>query len=108
MVGNGVSFVFAALLSGLLLRRRIGRIGLAGISKTVGKALIAAVVAAGAGLGVAKLLGAGETMTQGTAWLTLIVGGLVICGVYGAGLLLMGTREIFDLWGLVKSKLGRS
>ncbi|HEX6684010.1 MAG TPA: murein biosynthesis integral membrane protein MurJ [Candidatus Limnocylindrales bacterium] len=108
MVGNGVSFVFAALLSGMLLRRRIGRIGLAGISRTLAKVLAAALVAAVAGWGVAKLLGADADMTQGTAWLTVIVGGLVIFGVYGAGLLALRTREVNDLIGLVKGKLGRS
>ncbi|HZM80695.1 MAG TPA: murein biosynthesis integral membrane protein MurJ [Candidatus Limnocylindrales bacterium] len=108
MVGNGISFVFATIMSGLLLRRRIGRIGLGGITKTFGKVLIAALAAAAAGWGVAELLSDGATMTQGTAWLTLIVGGLVVCGVYGVGLLFLRTREVFDLLGLVKGKLGRS
>lgn len=108
MVGNGVSFVFAALLSGMLLRRRIGRIGLAGISWTVARVVAAALAAAAAGWAVVELLGADANMTQGTAWLTVIVGGLVICGVYGAGLLALRTPEVSDLMGLVKGKLRRS
>ena len=108
MVGNGISFIFAAIMSGLLLKRRIGRIGLGAITKTFVKVLIAALAAAAAGWGVARLLHAGGDMSEGTAWLTLIVGGLVICGVYGLGLLALRTREVSDLLGLVKGKLGRS
>lgn len=107
MVGNGLSFVFAAILSALLIRRRIGRIGLREILGTMGKALAAAIVAAAAGVGVVNLLNAGEDMSQGRAWLTLIVGGAAICAAYGVMALLLGTREIHDVLNLVRRKIGR-
>lgn len=107
MVGNGLSFIFAAVLSALLIRRRIGRIGLRDILSTMGKGLAAAIVAAAAGVGVVKLLDADASMTEGTAWLTVIVGGTVICGVYGITALLLGTPEIKELWGLISRKLRR-
>lgn len=107
MVGNGLSFVAAGLLSAMLLRRRIGLIGLRSIVKTAGKVLVSALAAAVAGLLTLKLLGAGDDMSRGTAWLALIVGGVVICGVYGVVALLLGTREVNEVVGLVRRRLGR-
>ncbi|WP_117214529.1 murein biosynthesis integral membrane protein MurJ [Allorhizocola rhizosphaerae] len=107
MVGNGLSFVFAALFSGLLIRRRIGRIGLRAILGTSARVLAAAVIAAAAGFGVLKLLGSGEEMTRNEAWLALITGGVVIFAVYGVAALALGTREIKDVLALVRRKIGR-
>ncbi len=107
MVGNGLSFVFAALLSGLLIRRRIGRIGLRSILSTAARVLAAAIVAAAAGIGVLKLLGIDDTMTTTQAWIALIVGGTVIGATYILAALALRTREIREVLGLVLRKLGR-
>lgn len=107
MVGNGLSFLFAALLSAMLIRRRIGRIGLRQIMSTMGRALAAAIVAAAAGIGVLNLLDAGEELDSTQAWTALIVGGIVICGVYGLTALAMRTTEIKDVFQLVRRKVGR-
>lgn len=110
MVGNAVSYVFAALLSATLLKRRIGLIGLRRISLTLAKVLVAALVAAAAGYGTVQLLFMGATQsTVGTftSWVTLIVGGIVICGVYGASALALKVTEVQDVVGMVRRKLGR-
>jgi putative peptidoglycan lipid II flippase len=107
MVGNGLSFVVAGLLSAMLIRRRIGLIGLGAIARTTGKVLAAAIAAAVAGLLTLKLLDAGRDMSHATAWLALIVGGVVICGVYGVVALLLGTREVNDVLALVRRRVGR-
>jgi putative peptidoglycan lipid II flippase len=107
MIGNGISFVAAGLLSAMLLRRRIGRIGLAGISVAMAKAVAAAVVAAAAGLLTVYLLDANQTASKGAAWVAMIVGSIVICGVYGLVALALRTQEVNEVVGLVRRKLGR-
>lgn len=110
MIGNAVSYVAAALLSAMLLKRRIGLLGLRRISITLGKVLVAALVAAAAGYGAVKLLYNGATQTTvstTTSWVTLIVGGLVICGVYGATSLFLRVNEVHEVVGMVRRKLGR-
>ena len=107
MVGNGVSFLFAGLLSALLLRRRVGPIGLGAITRAIGKALAAAIIAAAAGVGILKLLEVDDTMTRPMAWITVILGGAVICGTYGIAALVLGTKEMKDVFDLVKRKVGR-
>jgi putative peptidoglycan lipid II flippase len=107
MVGNGLSFVAAGLLSAMLLRRRIGLLGMRPLLTTTGKVLIAAVAAAVAGVLTLKWLGADDTMSHAIAWISLVVGGVVIFGVYGIVALLLGTREMNDVFGLVRRKLGR-
>ena len=107
MIGNGISFVAAGLLSAMLLRRRIGRIGLSGISVAMAKALVAALVAAGAGLLTVYLLDANQTASKAAAWVAMIVGSIVICGVYGLVALALRTAEVNEVVGLVRRKLGR-
>jgi putative peptidoglycan lipid II flippase len=107
MVGNGVSFVAAGLLSAMLLRRRIGRLGLRGISVAMIKAAVAAAVAAGAGLLTVYLLDANQTASKAAAWVAMNVGGIVICGVYGLVALALRTEEVNEVVGLVRRKLGR-
>jgi putative peptidoglycan lipid II flippase len=107
MIGNGLSFVAAGLLSAMLLRRRIGRIGLHGISVAMAKAVAAAIVAAAAGLLTVYLLDANQTASKAAAWVAMIVGSIVICGVYGLVALALRTEEINEVVGLIRRKLGR-
>lgn len=107
MVGNGLSYVLAALLSGLLLRRRIGRIGFRSIAVTGLKVTIAAAIAAAAGLATLKFMTPAGTLGKGTAWVILIVGGAVICGVYAIVARLLRTQELNDVLGLIRRKVGR-
>ncbi|WP_155369234.1 murein biosynthesis integral membrane protein MurJ [Catellatospora vulcania] len=110
MVGNAVSYAFAAVLSATLLKRRIGLIGLRQVSITMGKVLVAALIAAAAGYGTVKLLFMGatqSTVTPFTSWVTVIAGGIVICGVYGATALGLKIGEVQDVVGMIRRKVGR-
>ncbi|GAA1636051.1 murein biosynthesis integral membrane protein MurJ [Catellatospora bangladeshensis] len=110
MLGNAVSYVFAALLSAALLKRRIGLIGLRRISVTVAKVVVAGLIAAAAGYGTVQLLFMGATQSEVsgfTSWVTLATGGIVICGVYGAAALALKIGEVQDVLGMVRRKLGR-
>ncbi|MBV1852211.1 murein biosynthesis integral membrane protein MurJ [Catellatospora tritici] len=110
MFGNAVSYIAAALFSAVLLKRRIGLIGLRRISTTLAKVLVAALIAAAAGWGSVKLLYMGATQSSVsslTAWVTLIFGGLIICGVYGAVTLALRVEEVHDVLGMVRRRLGR-
>jgi putative peptidoglycan lipid II flippase len=110
MIGNAVSYVVGAIFSAILLRRRIGLLGLSSIAGTLGKVLVASVVAGAAGFGAVELVYGGvprEKITHATSWLALIIGGLVICGVYGALTMLLRVREVQAVLGMVRRRLGR-
>lgn len=106
MVGNAVSYVLAAVLSAWWLRRRIGPLGMRGVALTLAKAFGAAAVAAVAGFAIT----AGVHVTLGFGRLAnatlLVVGGLVIMAVYAAIAILLRTRELTDVLGMVTRKLG--
>jgi putative peptidoglycan lipid II flippase len=110
MIGNAVSYAFAAIFSAVLLRRRIGALGLSETVVTLAKSLAAGIVAAVAGWLVVGLIygdAAPKDVTKGMAWLALVVGGLVICGVYGLATMLLRVREVHDVIGMVRRKVGR-
>jgi putative peptidoglycan lipid II flippase len=110
MVGNALSYVAAAVLSGWLLRSRIGRIGLREIAISFGKVLVAALVAGLAGLLTVNLIFGGADAAESSPvlnFVALAVGGLVVCGVYGGVALALRLREISDVVGMVRRKIGR-
>ena len=107
MIGNGISYVVAAVLSAWLLRSRVGLIGLRGISVTFGKVLVASLGAALVGWLVVRLLPGGTQPTWWEAVFQLIVGGAAIGLAYLALAVALRVREINDVLGLVRRRLGR-
>jgi putative peptidoglycan lipid II flippase len=107
MIGNAVSYVAAVVLSVWLLRARVGLIGLRGISVTLGKVLVASLGAALVGWVVVRLLPGGADPDRWEALLQLVVGGAVIGLAYLALALALRLREINELLGLVRRRLGR-
>lgn len=107
MLGNAVSYVAAAVLSAWLLRGRVGRIGMGGIMSTFGKVLLAALGATLVGLVVVNLLPGDATPGRGEALLRLIVGGAAIGASYVGLALLLRVREINQVVGMVRRRLGR-
>jgi len=108
MLGNAVSFVLAAFASGVLLRRRVGPIGLRRILSTFGKAALAALGAAVAGFVVVRLVGAGladDTRVASVTQLTL--GGVAIVAAYVGLALALRMSEVADVVGLVRRRLRR-
>ncbi|KAB1149104.1 murein biosynthesis integral membrane protein MurJ [Micromonospora sp. AMSO12t] len=108
MLGNAISYVAAAVISAMLLRPRVGRIGLGLITRTMGKVLVAALGAALVGLLVVNLLpGDPEDLSWLAAAVQLVVGGAVIGGTYLGLAMLLRIGEITEVVGMVRRRLGR-
>ena len=105
--GNGVSYLASAIISLVVLRGRVGRLGLGSVGAMLGKVLVAAACAAAAGFGVVRLLPGGGTPDLPQAILQLAVGGAVILIVYLGVAALLRVREISQVIGMVRRKIGR-
>ncbi|HET6214657.1 MAG TPA: lipid II flippase MurJ, partial [Micromonosporaceae bacterium] len=107
MLGNAISFVLAAVVSGVLLRGRVGPVGLRRILVTFGKALVASLGAAVVGLVVVgtldRLFGNGKLV----AIADLVLGGAAIVAVYGALAMALRMREVTDLVSMVRHRIRR-
>ncbi|MEH0822075.1 MULTISPECIES: murein biosynthesis integral membrane protein MurJ [unclassified Micromonospora] len=108
MLGNAISYVAAAVISAMLLRPRVGRIGLGGIMRTMGKVVVAALGAALVGLLVVSLL-PGDPADLGwlAAAVQLAVGGAVIGVTYLGLAMVLRIGEITEVVGMVRRRLGR-
>ncbi|MEU4476639.1 murein biosynthesis integral membrane protein MurJ [Micromonospora sp. NPDC023966] len=108
MLGNAISYVAAAVISALLLRPRVGRIGLGGIMRTMGRVVIAALGAALVGLLVVKLLpGDPAHLSWLAAAVQLVIGGAVIGATYLGLAMVLRIGEITEVVGMVRRRLGR-
>jgi putative peptidoglycan lipid II flippase len=93
---NSASFLVGAVAGQLLLRRRLGRIPTAAVLSTVGRALVAALVAGLLAFGVVWLVG-GLLVGAGPparAWLELMIAFLVLGPVSVLGMRLLRVREM--------------
>jgi putative peptidoglycan lipid II flippase len=106
MLGNGVSYLFAALVMGWLLRRRLGSLGLRQIAIGLGKVSVAAAGAALAGLAAVWLLPGGADPSKLAALGQLVVGGIAVGGGYLGLAALLRVSEVHEVLGLVRRKLG--
>ncbi|HEY0000926.1 MAG TPA: murein biosynthesis integral membrane protein MurJ [Actinoplanes sp.] len=105
---NAISYLLSAVISLIVLRRRIGRLNLASVAAMVAKVLVASAAAAGLGLLVVRLLpGSGTPDGRGEALLQLVVGGSVILLVYLGVAVLLRVPEISQVIQMVRRKLGR-
>ncbi|MEU1603979.1 murein biosynthesis integral membrane protein MurJ [Micromonospora matsumotoense] len=108
MLGNAISYVAAAVLSAMLLRPRVGRIGMGRIMRTVGKVVVAALGAALVGLLVVNLLpGDPGNLSWTAAAVRLVLGGAVIGGTYLGLATVLRIGEITEVVGMVRRRLGR-
>ena len=107
MAGSTVSFVVGALLGYLLLRRRLGRLGLAATAGTLGRLSIAALVGGLGAFGVRLL--AVQAWGEGhlSSLAQLVLGGAVLLGGYLGMALLLRIQEIRDLAVMLRTRLGR-
>ena len=91
-----------------MLRRRIGRLGPRLGLRTVWQGAASPPLgAAVVGLLVVKLLPGGGTPGRLEALLQLVVGGAVIGGTYLGLAMLLRVREISQVVGMVRRRLGR-
>ncbi|WP_433345816.1 murein biosynthesis integral membrane protein MurJ [Micromonospora sp. CA-111912] len=107
MLGNAVSYVAAAVISAWLLRGRVGRIGMGQISGTFVRVAVAAAGATVVGLLVVKLLPGDDAPTLVQSAVQIVVGGAVIGGTYLGLAMVLRIREITEVIGMVRSRLGR-
>jgi putative peptidoglycan lipid II flippase len=107
MGASGLSFVFGALVSIGLLRRRLGYLGLRRVASALVKLVAAAAIAA-----VPTYLlvyGLTEAMGDGKvdSFVQLVLGGALLVGVYYGAALLLRVAEVRDLTRMVRARLGR-
>ncbi|MEV4810239.1 murein biosynthesis integral membrane protein MurJ [Micromonospora avicenniae] len=108
MLGNAISYVAAAVISAILLRPRIGRIGIGAIMRTMGRVIVAALGAALVGFLVVTLLpGDSAQLGRGEAVLQLVIGGAAIGVTYLALAMALRIGEITEVVGMVRRRLGR-
>ncbi|GAA5180738.1 murein biosynthesis integral membrane protein MurJ [Rugosimonospora acidiphila] len=107
MVGNAISFVLCAVAGYWLLRRRVGSLRLREDGATLGKLVVAGVIAALPTLLVALILEHYLGLGKVGSLVGLLAGGLVLIVVYIAAALALRVREINEVWGMVRSRLGR-
>ena len=105
--GNAISYVASALISLAVLRRRIGRLNLASVATALAKVLLAAGVAAAAGVLVLQVLPGGAEPGRPAALLQVLVGGAVILLAYLVTAALLRVHEVSQVVGMVRRKLGR-
>ncbi|MET7468984.1 murein biosynthesis integral membrane protein MurJ [Micromonospora sp. NPDC005222] len=108
MLGNAVSYLAAAIISAMLLRPRVGRIGLGGIVRTLGRVVVAALGAAVVGLLVVAVLpGDPENLSWLAAAAQLVIGGAAIGATYLGLAMVLRIGEITEVVGMVRRRLGR-
>ena len=107
MLGNAISYVFAAGVGNVLLRRRIGRLGFDSVMATLGRLTVAAAIGAVPALLVSlivqRLLGHGHVASL----IGLVFGGAVLLVVYLAVAIALRIREVNQVFDMLRSRLGR-
>ena len=107
MLGTALSYLAAVVLLSWLLRRRIGRLGLSRIVRTVVRLTIAAVVASVPALLVVVTLGRIVGYGKVGSVVQLVLGGAVLVAVYLAVAITLRVREVRELTAMVRTRLGR-
>jgi putative peptidoglycan lipid II flippase len=107
MLGNAISFVVAAGLGYLLLRRRIGRLGLSRVLSTVGRLLVAGGIAAipTAAVLVTLLVVLGDGKVS--SFVELVIGAAVLLSAYYAAASWLRVPEVGQLTAMVRARVGR-
>jgi putative peptidoglycan lipid II flippase len=107
MGASGLSFVFGALVSITLLRRRLGYLGLRRVASALVKLVAAAAIAAVPTYllvdGLSRLMGDDKV----DSLVQLVLGGAVLLGLYYGLALLFRVAEVRDLTRMVRTRLGR-
>jgi putative peptidoglycan lipid II flippase len=107
MVGNALSFVAAAGLGYLLLRRRVGRLGLSHVFGTLGRLTLAGIIAAvpTAAILVTFMVIWGDGKLA--SFIQLVVGCVVLVATYVGAATWLRISEVRDLTEMVRSRLRR-
>lgn len=107
MLGNTLSFVLAVWLGYVLLRRRIGPLGLRQVYGTVARlaaaALIAAIPTVVLQIVMVQLWGS----EKGASLVQLLAGGLVMVVGFVVAAFVLRIREVRELGAMLRARLGR-
>ena len=104
---NAFSYAVSALISLMVLRRRIGRLNLGSLVLALLKVVVAGAVAGVLGLLVLRLLPGGDTPDRLQALLQIVAAGAVILISYLGMAAVLRVPEISQVIGTVRRKLGR-
>jgi putative peptidoglycan lipid II flippase len=107
MIGNAISFVLAVAVGYSLLRRRLGDVQLTAVLSTLGRLTAAAIIAAVPTLLVSLILQHYLGLGHVGSLIGLVVGVLVLILVYLAAAVGLRVREVNEVWGMVRGRLGR-
>ncbi len=107
MAGNAVSFLVAAALGYLLLRRRIGRLGLGRVLATLTRLSLAGVIAAVPTIATVVVLTVVFGDDKVASVVQLVLGGAVLIAAYFAAATWLRVPEVSDLLGMVRSRIRR-
>jgi putative peptidoglycan lipid II flippase len=107
MGGNAVSFVVAAALGYLLLRRRIGRLGLSQVFGTLSRLALAGVIAAVPTTAVLVTMTVLWGDAKGASFLQLLLCGPILIAAYLGAATWLRIPEVSELLTMVRSRLRR-
>src|SRR6266511_2163993 len=107
MAGNAISFVGSLLLGFALLRRRIGLLGMYRVAAKLAELGLAAAVAAVPTWLVVYLLDRALGDDKLGNAVQLVVGGVVLLAAYVGMAFALRVREVSELFGMVRGRLGR-
>jgi putative peptidoglycan lipid II flippase len=108
MIGNTISYVVNAALGYVFLRRRLGEHGRSHISATLGRVVLAALIAAVPAAVVVAIMRMMSGSGKIPSLLQLVVGSVVLGSVYLAAASWLRINEVRDLLGMVRSRLRRA
>jgi putative peptidoglycan lipid II flippase len=107
MVANTISYLLAMIIGYVLLRRKLGNLGLQEMFTALGRLALAAVVAAIPTyllvLAMQHAVGTGKLASVAT----LIAGGIVLVAVYIGVAIALKAKDVTDVAAMVRSRLGR-
>jgi putative peptidoglycan lipid II flippase len=107
MGASGVSFVFGALVSIALLRRRLGFLGLRRVASALVKLVGAAAIAALPTYLLVDVMSRRFGDGKVDSLVQLVLGGALLLGLYYGLALLFRVAEVRDLTRMVRARLGR-
>ncbi|MFI5959600.1 murein biosynthesis integral membrane protein MurJ [Cryptosporangium sp. NPDC051539] len=103
--GNTVSYLVAVFVSGRYLKRRIGGLETMAVTRTLTRLGVAAAIAGLISWGVAYGIQAGLGIGKTGSFVSLVVAGVVLVGVYAVVALRLRVAEVVELADTVKRRL---
>ncbi|MER7003019.1 murein biosynthesis integral membrane protein MurJ [Dactylosporangium sp. NPDC000555] len=107
MVGTALSYVVALIVGYVLLRRRLGRLGLRQLLDTLIRLGVAAAAGGLLALGASWVIGQIIDPGKLQGIVQLLVGSAVLLAGYAAGAMFLKVPEVRQFAGMVRSRLGR-